>query len=165
MPPNSVLLIDDDPAVLRAMGDYFERLDYEVHRAASGTEGIGSWRRLEPDVTILDLYLPDMSGMEVLETLRRPRATIIMLTGHGDIDLAVRAMQIGAENFLTKPVDMPHLGASVAKAAEKDPAAGECESPQSAEAELETAGPAVLHSSGPRRRVGGGWHVDRGREP
>ncbi len=120
MPEHSVLLIDDDPDVLRTIGKYFERLDYTVYQAGSGKEGMGTWQRFKPDVTVLDLLLPDMSGMEVLETLRRERATVIMLTGHADVDLAVRAMQMGAEGFLTKPIDMPHLHAAVEKAVEKN---------------------------------------------
>jgi DNA-binding NtrC family response regulator len=113
------LLVDDDPAVLRAIGEYFERLDYEVHRAATGKEGIAAWVRAEPEVTILDLFLPDISGIEVLEELRKHGATVIMLTGHGEIEIAVKAMKLGAENFLTKPIDMSHLSAAVEKAAEK----------------------------------------------
>ncbi len=112
-------MIDDDPDVLRTMGRFFERMDYEVYQASSGKEGLGLWHQHEPDVTILDLFLPDMSGMEVLEDLRRQRAMVIMLTGHGDVDLAVKAMQMGAESFLTKPIDMSHLTAAVEKAIEK----------------------------------------------
>ncbi len=96
MPEHSVLLIDDDPDVLRTIGKYFERLDYTVYQAGSGKEGMGTWQRFKPDVTVLDLLLPDMSGMEVLETLRRERATVIMLTGHADVDLAVRAVEKNA---------------------------------------------------------------------
>ncbi len=119
MAQHSVLLIDDDPDVLHSLGNYFEHLDYQVHRAASGKEGIAVWRRTNPDVTVVDLHMPDMDGMQVLRILRRYRATVIVLTGHGEIENAVRAMQMGAENFLTKPIDMSHLGEAVEKAAEK----------------------------------------------
>lgn len=119
MKEHSVLLIDDDAGVLRAIGRYFEELGYEVLRAEAGKAGLGMWQRHEPDVTIVDLYLPDMSGMEVLDALRREQAVVIMLTGHGDVELAVRAMQMGAESFLTKPIDMSHLTAAVEKAVEK----------------------------------------------
>lgn len=115
-----ILFVDDDPSVLRALGGYFERLGHEIHRAASGKEGIAVYERVRPDVTVLDLSMPEMSGMKVLEVLRRQSATVIMLTAYGEIESAVEAMRLGAENFLIKPVDMPHLVAAVERAAEKN---------------------------------------------
>jgi len=115
----SILLIDDDPSILSALGKYFERLGHVVHTAQSGEEGIALHERNRPDVTILDFYMPGMSGLEVLEVLRSRNAMVVMLTGRGEIDIAVKAMQLGAENFLTKPVDMNHLTATIEKAAEK----------------------------------------------
>jgi DNA-binding NtrC family response regulator len=115
----SLLLVDDDADVLRSVGDYFERIGYEVSRATTGGDGLEAFERLRPDVVILDLHLPDMSGLDVLERLRASGAAVILMTGQGDIETAVRAMQLGAENFLTKPVDMTHLAAATARVAEK----------------------------------------------
>ena len=115
----SVLLIDDDVDVLRSIGNYFERLGYEVTRELSGEAGLATFDRLRPEVVILDLRLPGMDGMEVLEHLRQRDAAVILLTGESDIATAVRAMQLGAENFLTKPVDMEHLAAATARVADK----------------------------------------------
>jgi len=115
----SVLLIDDDADVLRAIGNYFEQLGYEVTRELSGEAGLATYDRLRPEVVILDLRLPGMDGMEVLEKLRARDASVILLTGNSDIATAVRAMQLGAENFLTKPVDMAHLAAATARVADK----------------------------------------------
>ena len=117
--PDSVLLIDDDESVLRAIGAYLEKLGAEVHREATGQAGIETFERVRPDVVILDLHLPDAGGLEVLERLKTQGASVILLTGHGDIDTAVRAMQLGAEHFLTKPVDMTHLAAAAARVSEK----------------------------------------------
>ena len=114
-----ILIVDDDEAVLKGLSEYFARLGYDVVRAANGQRGLDGFAAQEPDVTILDLRLPDIDGMQVLETMRRKRALVILLTGYGDIPTAVRAMQLGAENFLTKPVDMPHLVATVERAIEK----------------------------------------------
>ena len=114
-----ILIVEDDEAVLKSLGDYFAVLKYEVIRAATGRQGISAAESHEPDVTLLDLKLPDVDGLQVLEALRRRRALVIMLTGYGDIPTAVRAMQLGAENFLTKPVDLPHLAAVVERAIEK----------------------------------------------
>src|SRR5213594_1792402 len=80
---------------------------------------MATFQRLRPDVVILDLHLPDVGGLEVLERLRPQGAAVILLTGQGDIETAVRAMQLGAEHFLTKPVDMNHLAAATARVAEK----------------------------------------------
>ena len=115
----SVLLIDDDVDVLRSIGNYFERLGYEVTRELSGEAGLATFDRLRPEVVILDLRLPGMDGMEVLEHLRQRDAAVILLTGEADVATAVRAMQLGAENFLTKPVDMEHLAAATARVADK----------------------------------------------
>ncbi len=119
MAPVKVLFIDDDPDVLRTLGDYFERLGHDVHRAPSGKEGIATWNKLQPDVTVLDLYMPEMNGLEVLAGLRQKKAMVIMLTAYGDVESAVESMRLGAENFLTKPIDMSHLVQAVEKAAEK----------------------------------------------
>src|SRR5688572_4015677 len=115
----SVLLIDDDVDVLRSIGNYFERLGYEVTRELSGEAGLATFDRLRPEVVILDLLLPGMNGMEVLEALRQRDAAVILLTAEADVSIAVRAMQLGAENFLTKPVDMEHLAAATARVADK----------------------------------------------
>src|SRR6266540_4085084 len=112
-------MVDDDASVLRAIGEYFERLTYEVWRESTGEQAIETFQRVRPDVVLLDLHLPDASGLVVLERLRRAGAAVILLTGQGDIETAVKAMQLGAENFLTKPVDMTHLAAAIARVAEK----------------------------------------------
>src|SRR2546429_6795242 len=117
--PDSVLLIDDDADVLRAVGDYFDRIGCEGGRAERASAGREAWDGLRPDVVILDLHLPDVGGLEVLERLRSQGGSVILLTGQGDIETAVRAMQLGAEHFLTKPVDMNHLAAATARVCEK----------------------------------------------
>jgi DNA-binding NtrC family response regulator len=116
---DTLLLVDDDAALLRAIGEYFERTGYEVWRDGTGEQALDTFQRVRPDVVLLDLHLPDASGLVVLERLRREGAAVILLTGQGDIETAVKAMQLGAENFLTKPIDMTHLGAAVARVAEK----------------------------------------------
>ena len=116
---DTLLLVDDDASVLRAIGDYFERIGYEVWRDGTGEQAMETFHRVRPDVVLLDLHLPDSSGLVVLERLRGEGAAVILLTGQGDIETAVKAMQLGAENFLTKPVDMTHLAAAIARVAEK----------------------------------------------
>ena len=116
---SSVLLIDDDADVLRAIGNYFEELGYEVSRELTGEAGLATFERYRPEVVILDLHLPGMNGLEVLQRLRENDGAVILLTGDRDLPTAVRAMQLGAENFLTKPVDMTHLAAATERVADK----------------------------------------------
>ena len=114
-----ILFIDDDADLLSLLCTYFAQLGYEVYSGEGGHAGMGKFEQVRPDVTVVDLKMPDLSGMEVLERLRRKRATVIMLTGQGEVADAVEAMHLGAENFLTKPIDIHHLAAAVEKAAEK----------------------------------------------
>ncbi len=114
-----ILFVDDDTQVLKSLGDYFETLGHQVFRAISGEEALRLYDQHRPDVVVLDLFMPGMSGMEVLEILSGRQAMVIMLTGYGELENAIEAMRLGAENFLTKPVEMAHLVAAVEKAAEK----------------------------------------------
>jgi DNA-binding NtrC family response regulator len=116
---DTLLLIDHDAAVLMAVGDYLEMSGWEVQREGTAETGLEAFTSARPAVVILDLYLPDANGLDVLEQLRAKGASVILLTGQGDMEIAVRAMQLGAENFIVKPVDMVHLAAAVARVGEK----------------------------------------------
>jgi DNA-binding NtrC family response regulator len=115
----SVLIIDDDPNILQSVGRAVERLGYTVHRAASGEDGIQLWRRYRPTVTLCDLFLPGIDGFAVLEQLSQEKAVVIVFSGQGQIQEAVRAMRRGAENFLTKPIELEHLAQAIERAVEK----------------------------------------------
>jgi DNA-binding NtrC family response regulator len=117
----SILIVDDDAAVLSLLRRFFLGHGWLVFEAAEGAECAQLYEQERPDLVILDLQLPGMSGLRLLEVLRArdPDATIILLTGHGDIATAVEAMRLGAENFLTKPVELSHLEAAVERAYEK----------------------------------------------
>lgn len=116
---DTILLIHGDADVLRALGESFERLGYEVGRAATAEAGFVACELMRPDVVIVDLHLPDMGGLEVLERLRAQGGSAILLTEPDDAETGVRAMELGAEHFLTKPVDMSHLAAATARVVEK----------------------------------------------
>ena len=115
----SVLIIDDEQAITSALGTFFERAGHDVMRAHTGEDGIVCVRRAHPDLVLLDLRLPDLSGFEVLERIREYNPVVIMITGYGEVTDAVRAMQAGAESFLTKPIELAHLGATADRAFEK----------------------------------------------
>ena len=114
-----ILLIDDDQALLRITGRYLTRMGYDVITQDTGKGGVEEFRRSSPDVVLLDFKLPDINGFEVLQEIKPLGATVVMLTGEGDVERAVQAMQLGAENFLTKPVEMAHLVISLERALDK----------------------------------------------
>ncbi len=118
---SSILIVDDDPGIRDVLGRSFERWGWLVTTAATGGGGLDAYEAEAPDVVLLDLVLPDLDGIAVLRRLRErnPDVAVIMLTGHGDIETAVEAMQVGAENFLTKPFDLDHLSAVVDRTLEK----------------------------------------------
>ena len=116
-----VLLIDDEPPVLDVLAQLFALHGWNVIRATNGREGIALYELEHPDLVLLDLGMADLNGMQVLQILsdRDPDATVVMLSGQGDISTAVEAMQLGAESFLEKPFAPRHLTAVVERAYEK----------------------------------------------
>ena len=116
----SVLVVDDDRTIRETLADYFAALGYASRTAATATEGRRAAAEHAPDVVLVDLRLPDASGLTLLEALRAddPELGVIVLTGHADVPTAVEAMRQGALDFLEKPVDLEALGAAVAQAAE-----------------------------------------------
>ena len=116
----SVLVVDDDQTIRETLSDFFASLGYTARSARSATEGRQAAAEHAPDVVLVDLRLPDASGLTLLEALRAddPELGVIMLTGHADVPSAVRAMQQGALDFLEKPVDLDALGGAVSRAAE-----------------------------------------------
>jgi DNA-binding NtrC family response regulator len=115
---NAKLLVVDDQESIRAnLKRFFARRGMEVLTAGCGSEAIGICASSMIDVVLLDLRLPDMSGLEVLERVKAgsPQTCVVLITAHGDVDTAVKAMQLKADNFLVKPVDLGALDVLVAK--------------------------------------------------
>jgi DNA-binding NtrC family response regulator len=116
----SILIIDDEPAITSAFAMFFRQNGgHTVTEAHTADEGIAAWRRIRPDLTLLDVRLPDGTGFDVLERLRGENPVVIMITAHGDVPMAVKALQMGAENFLTKPVELPLLQLAAERGLEK----------------------------------------------
>jgi two-component system C4-dicarboxylate transport response regulator DctD len=120
-PIRTVLLIDDDPRVIAAVAQVFALRGWKTISATDGRAGIALYDEARPDLVMLDLGMSGLNGMQVLQILRDhdPDATVIMLSGEGDINTAVEAMQLGAEAFLEKPFVPRHLTAVVERAYEK----------------------------------------------
>ena len=106
-----LLIVDDEDDLLFGMRGFFERHAYEVESAASCADARAAVHRSRPDVAIIDYSLPDGDGVSLLRDLRGedPSLAVVILTGRGSIDLAVRAIKQGAEQFLTKPAELPAL--------------------------------------------------------
>jgi two-component system response regulator HydG len=116
----SILVVDDDETIRETLTEFFTALSFPVRSAATASGGRRAIAEHSPDVALIDLRLPDADGLTLLEAIRAddPEVAVIVLTGHGAIATAVRAMQQGAVDFLEKPVDLEALQAAVARAAE-----------------------------------------------
>ena len=101
----NILIIDDEDAILESLETLLELEQYEVSTASDGASGIAALDSKSFDLVLLDLMLPDRSGLDVLEDVRsRDRETpIVMLTAYGSIETAVQAIRLGATDFFTKP--------------------------------------------------------------
>ena len=105
-----VLVVDDEPQILRALGINLRARHYEVHTAASGAEALAVAAASLPELVVLDLGLPDMDGIEVIHGLRGwTTAPIIVLSGRSDSGDKVEALDAGADDYVTKPFGMDEL--------------------------------------------------------
>jgi DNA-binding NtrC family response regulator len=113
MPPVGarILVVDDDPDILEVLADRLEALDYRVVTASTGREGLARLEDTGPQLVLLDIALPDMSGLDVLTAMRAqdPTITVVMVTAYGTVERAVQAMKQGAYDFVLKPFAPDHL--------------------------------------------------------
>ncbi|MEW5787564.1 MAG: sigma-54 dependent transcriptional regulator [Pseudomonadota bacterium] len=106
-----ILIIEDEATLAKNMSAYLARYGYEVVTADTAEDGLAELERSKPDLVLLDFHLPGMDGMAALARLSEgsPGLPVIMITGHGTVELAVDAMKAGAYDFLTKPVSLAKL--------------------------------------------------------
>ncbi|MFA5074465.1 MAG: sigma-54 dependent transcriptional regulator [Nitrospirota bacterium] len=111
MPNETVLIVDDEESVRKSLADVMRDEGYEVVTAGSGQEGIDLLADTQPSLAILDIAMPDMDGIETLRRFKelRPDMQVIMLTGHGAIETAVKTTKMGAYDFLLKPPELEQL--------------------------------------------------------
>jgi two-component system, OmpR family, KDP operon response regulator KdpE len=115
-----VLVIDDEPQILRALRINLRVRQYEVHTAATAAEALEVAGRCPPDIVILDLGLPDLDGVEVIHGLRGwTKAPIIVLSGRADSTDKVEALDAGADDYITKPFGVEELLARMRAAARR----------------------------------------------
>jgi two-component system, OmpR family, KDP operon response regulator KdpE len=121
-----VLVVDDEPQILRALRINLRVREYDVHVAATGAEALQVASRYPPDLVILDLGLPDLDGVEVIEGLRGwTKAPIIVLSGRADSTDKVEALDAGADDYITKPFGVEELLARMRAAVRRTGAAGD----------------------------------------
>ena len=110
-----ILVIEDDPAILRGLKDNLEYEHYEVLTAADGEEGDDLIREKKPDLIILDLMLPRMSGYDLCRKIRNEGilTPILMLTARAEEADRIRGLDLGADDYMTKPFSLPELLARV----------------------------------------------------
>jgi two-component system response regulator FixJ len=102
-----VYLVDDDDGVRRSVGFMLKTSGYQVQPFVSGVEFLSRVRHLDPGSILLDIRMPEMDGLQVQSELNQRGVTfpVIIMTGHGDIDMAVKAMKAGAADFIEKPFE------------------------------------------------------------
>ncbi len=110
-----VLVVDDDPETRNLLQEFLTGKQYEVIEAATGGEGLRRIREDRPHLVLLDIILPDVSGLEVLREAKAidPAVGVIMITGQHDEEIGRQAMRDGAFDFITKPLDLQYLEKSL----------------------------------------------------
>ena len=122
----TVLVVDDDPSMTRALRINLSAHDFDVATAATGGEALREFGRVRPDVVVLDLGLPDMDGTEVIAGIRGWSTTpIIVLSARGEEAQKVAALDTGADDYVTKPFGMDELLARLRAAVRRTTAGDE----------------------------------------
>jgi DNA-binding response OmpR family regulator len=129
---DQVLIVEDDPQVRDVVRRYLERDGLAVQVAATGTEGLELARRSRPDVILLDVMLPGLSGLEVCRILRDVDGSdvpIVMLTALSDTDDRIAGLQTGADDYIGKPFSVKELALRVASVLRRSRSSAQTEAP------------------------------------
>lgn len=107
----TILVVDDEVSIRRTLREILEYEDYDVDEAEDGAEALDAMRATSYDLVLLDVKMPDVDGMDVLEAAaeERPALPVVMISGHGTIETAVEATKLGAYDFIEKPPDLNRL--------------------------------------------------------
>jgi DNA-binding NtrC family response regulator len=118
------LAVDDDPNFLSALAELIEGQGFTTNTACNLRDARAQVSHRTPDVALVDLYLPDGSGIDLLKDLEMGASTeVVLMTGHADVESAVQALRLGASDYLTKPLDIGRLKSILANVASVQPAA------------------------------------------
>ncbi len=116
-----ILIIDDEKPTLTMFRLFLGAYGYEVLTAENGAEGLGVFERMRPPIVITDIKMPGMDGFEVLRRIKEldGAVEVIVITGHGDMDLAIQALNLNATDFLNKPIQKHALDSALNRAEER----------------------------------------------
>ncbi len=105
---HKVLIIDDEKDILDSLSSILEDEGFQVSKATDGKEGLSLFEKEKPDIVILDIWMPELDGIQVLKRIKKKRgeAIVIVISGHGTISTAVEAVKMGAYDFLEKPLSI-----------------------------------------------------------
>lgn len=117
----SILLVEDSPSLAAVYTDYLKTEHYHLVSVDTGEDALAELQNSEPDIMLLDLKLPGISGMEVLQKVyeQKHSCSVIIITAHGSVDLAMEAMRFGATDFIAKPFDAGRLRVTISNTLEK----------------------------------------------
>jgi len=116
-----VLVIDDEQPTLKMFTLLLQAYGYEVLTAENGQEGLDLFKAERPSLVLTDIKMPIMDGIEVLKEIKKvdAHAEVIVITGHGDMDLAIQALNLDATDFINKPLQREALEQALSRAAER----------------------------------------------
>jgi len=116
-----ILLVDDEEGIRKVLAISLRDKGFEVLTAESGDRALQIFDRHNPSIVLTDIKMPGMDGIELLQKIksRRPEAEVIMITGHGDMELAIRSLKFDATDFVTKPIRDEVLEIALKRASEK----------------------------------------------
>ena len=117
----TLLLVDDEEDIRRFLGLFLADLGYTVHAAANGEEALAMFDAVSPSIVLTDIKMPVMDGLELLKRIKvkSPDTEVVMISGHGDMDLAINCLQYEAADFVTKPINHDILDAALKRIDEK----------------------------------------------
>jgi len=106
-----ILVVDDEIHVVRLLKKFLTSKGYEVYTATSGQEAIEQAKTVNPHVIMLDIIMPGMGGIDTLKEIKKnnPKVAVVMLTAVIDEELAKRAIELGADDYITKPIDLNYI--------------------------------------------------------
>jgi FixJ family two-component response regulator len=116
-----ILLVDDEAGIRNVLGISLTDLGYTVHTAENAAAALKIIEAVRPAITLTDIKMPGMDGIELLKVIkdRYPETEVIMLTGHGDMDLAIESLKFQATDFITKPISEDALTIALQRAGER----------------------------------------------